>query len=388
MNFCAKAYIVNGITATTVLEVFEMEEYYLMWLARMTIHNVQKAFLLLKHFQTAEALFFASEKEIRAVLKGSARWIDNLIAQRDAEQLEDWILELEEKEIFFYSYFHPLYPKLLKEIYDPPLGIYVKGILPDDEIDKIGVVGARRCSAYGLETAHRITKDLGKTNVVVVSGMAKGIDAMAHKGIMDGGGKTIAVLGCGVDVCYPVENERLMQQIIENGCVISEYPPQTKAMPYHFPQRNRIISGLCKMIVVVEAGKKSGTLITADLALENGRDVFVVPGNVTSRFSEGTNNLIKQGCPIITEYSDILFALGISYQKEETEKYYQTVLENLEPFEKEVFLLIDTQNPITAEEITRKLHRSIEEIQYILSLLEISGYIRKRKQAGYIRDTK
>lgn len=365
-----------------------MEEYYLMWLARMTMHNVRKAFFLLKHFQTAEAVFFASEKEIRAVLKGSAKWIDNLIAQRDAEQLEDWILELEEKEIFFYSYFHPLYPKLLKEIYDPPLGIYVKGILPDDEIDKIGVVGARRCSAYGLETAHRITKDLGKTNVVVVSGMARGIDAMAHKGIMDGGGKTIAVLGCGVDVCYPMENERLMQQIIGNGCVISEYPPQTKPISYHFPQRNRIISGLCKMVVVVEAGKKSGTLITADLALENGRDVFVVPGNVTSRFSEGTNNLIKQGCPIITEYSDILFALGISYQKEETEKYYQTVLENLEPFEKEVFLLIDTQNPITAEEITRKLHRNIEEIQYILSLLEISGYIHKRKQAGYIRDTK
>ena len=365
-----------------------MEEYYLMWLARMTIHNVQKAFLLLKHFQTAEAVFFASAQEIHAVLKNATHLADNLITQRDPEMLENWILELEEKEIFFYSYFHPMYPNLLKEIYDPPLVLYVKGILPDDEIDKIGVVGARRCSAYGLETAHRIPKDLGKTNVVVVSGMARGIDAMAHKGIMDGGGKTIAVLGCGVDVCYPIENQNLMERIIQNGCLISEYPPQTKAMPYHFPHRNRIISGLSKMIVVVEAGKKSGTLITADLALENGRDVFVVPGNVTSRFSEGTNNLIKQGCPIITEYSDILYALGISYQKEETEKYYQTVLENLQPFEKEVFLLIDTQNPITAEEIKRKLNRSIEEIQYILSLLEISGYIHKRKQAGYIRNTK
>lgn len=161
-----------------------------------------------------------------------------------------------------------------------------------------------------------IAKDLGKTNVIVVSGMARGIDSEGHRGILDGGGKTIAVLGCGVDICYPAENKELMERIIENGCVISEYPPGMPAVAKNFPNRNRIIAGLSKMVVVVEAGKRSGTIITADLALDYGREVYAVPGNVTSALSYGTNALIKQGCPIITEGSDILSALGMHIKKQ------------------------------------------------------------------------
>ena len=183
-----------------------MEETYLMWLARVTLHNTKKAFQLLGRFGTAENVFYAEPEEIRSALGNATKLADTILSQRDPEMLDEWMIELEEKEISFYSYFHPSYPYLLKQIYDPPLGIYVKGVLPDDHIDKIGVIGARRCSQYGASVAYRITKDLGQTNVIVVSGMAKGIDAVAHKGIMDGGGKTIAVLGCGVDVCYPAEN--------------------------------------------------------------------------------------------------------------------------------------------------------------------------------------
>lgn len=363
-----------------------MEEYYLMWLSRMMVHQGNKARSLLQYFGSAEEIWKTDAEALRACPFLSAKMVQSILDSREEEKLDGWIAELEEKAISFYSCFHPTFPYLLNEIYNPPLGIYVRGELPEDEIDKVGVIGARRCSQYGASVAYHITKDLGRTNVIVVSGMAKGIDSMAHKGIMDGGGRTIAVLGCGADVCYPSENRELMERIIDNGCVLTEYPPGTPAVGYHFPHRNRIISGLCKLIVVVEAGKKSGTLITADLALESGRDVFVVPGNVTSPLSVGTNNLLKQGCPAITESGDILFELGISYNKGERESYKKKIAENLSSEEQAVYGLISETNPTSAEEISRKLARSIQDVQYMLSLLEISGHIRKLRQTGYIRE--
>ncbi|WP_405727566.1 DNA-processing protein DprA [Anaerotignum sp.] len=362
-----------------------MEEYYLMWLNRVDGFGFKRVNQLLEHFGSAEALWHVEPAEIRAFCGLSEKMAELLISSRDEDQLNDWIIELEEKEIEFYSYWHPRYPRLLREISDPPLGIYVRGELPDDDIDTVAIIGARKCSRYGATVAYDIAKELGKTNVVVVSGMARGIDSEGHRGIMDGGGKTIAVLGCGVDICYPPENQELMQRIAENGCVISEFAPGMPAMPGNFPSRNRIIAGLSKMVVVVEAGKKSGTLITADLALDYGRDVFVVPGNVTSALSKGTNELIKQGCPIITEGNDILIALGIAYKEEEKVKFKIKSAENISAEEKEIYDLIEAETPISAETLCRKLHKDIQDVQYILSLLELSGYIVKIPQAGYIR---
>ncbi len=363
-----------------------MEEYYLMWLSRIDGFGFKKIDMLLEHFGSAEAIWFAEPSEIRAVPILGEKMKEVLISSRNEDQLNDWIIELEEKEIEFYSYWHPRFPKLLKAITDPPVGIYVRGELPDDEIDTAAIIGARKCSRYGATVAYDIAKGLGRTNVIVVSGMARGIDSEGHRGIIDGGGKTIAVLGCGVDICYPPENEMLMERIIQNGCIISEFPPGTPAMPGHFPSRNRIIAGLSKMVVVVEAGKKSGTLITADLALDYGRDVFVVPGNVTSALSYGTNELIKQGCPIVTEGQDILIALGIAYKEEEKTKFKNKVAENISAEEKEIYDLIETEIPISAETLCRSLHKDIQDVQYILSLLELSGYIRKIPQAGYVRE--
>ncbi len=362
-----------------------MEEYYMMWLSRIDGIGPKRISRLLEYFHTAEAVWHADIASLKEVPGIPASLCERIVSFRDADQLDEWIWELEEKGISFYSFRHPKYPALLKEIYDPPVGIYVKGTLPDDDIDKISVVGARKCSSYGANVAYKITKDLGKTNVVVVSGMARGIDTMAHKGILDGGGQTIAVLGCGVDVCYPEENRELMERIIQNGCVISEYPPGTPAVARNFPFRNRIISGLSKMVVVIEAGRRSGTLITADLALESGRDVFVVPGNVTSALSEGTNNLIKQGCPIITNFEDILFALGISYGEDEKKAFSQKVADSLSEEEKEIFQLIGNE-PVGTEELLQKTGRSLQELQYMLSVLEIAGHIRKLPQSGYIRE--
>ena len=382
LNFNTKGFIVKDVTQKRGRSV-RMEEFYLMWLSRVEGIGFKRANQLLEHFGSAEAIWYAEPEEIRQVLPDKMGEV--LLTSRDEDQLNEWIIELEEKQIDFYSYWHPRYPKLLKEIYHPPMGIYVRGELPDDEIDTVAIIGARKCSRYGATVAYEIAKDLGKTNVIVVSGMARGIDSEGHKGILDGGGKTIAVLGCGVDICYPSENRELMERIVENGCVLSEYPPGMPAVPGNFPARNRIIAGLSKMVVVVEAGKKSGTLITADMALECGRDVYVVPGNVTSALSYGTNALIKQGCPIITEGKDILISLGIAYKKEEKEKFKSKAAENISAEEKEVYDLIEEETPISAEALCRKLQKEIQEVQYILSLLELSGYIVKIPQAGYVR---
>ena len=363
-----------------------MEEYFLMWLSRIEGVGIKRIHLLLEYFQSAQAVWNATKAQLDNVKGIPQKTIEAIQSAKDMERLDAWIAELEEKEIQFYSFKHTQYPSLLKEIYSPPVGIYVKGTLPEEELDKVSVVGARRCSRYGAGVSFQIAKDLAKANIVVVSGMAKGIDTMAHQGALEGGGKTIAVLGCGVDVCYPAENLDLMHKITENGCLISEYPPGTEPAPHHFPNRNRIISGLSKILIVTEAGKKSGTLITADLALESGREVFVVPGNITSALSEGTNNLLQQGCPPLLASSDVLFELGILYKEFEKQIFTNKLAEKLSSEEKEIFDQIIDQEPILAETICRKLHKNIQEVQYILSLLEISGYIRKIPQAGYIRE--
>ncbi len=356
----------------------------MMWLSRIPNLGVHKVLDLLEHFGTAEAIWKASFSELREV-KGMGTFYCRAVQYaKDEAQLEEWIGELEEKDIRFISIKSPEYPYLLKQIYDPPIGFYMKGVLPEDDIDKVSVVGARRCSHYGASVAYKLTKDLASANIVIVSGMATGIDGIAHKGVLDGGGQTIAVLGTGVDVCYPVEHKELRERIIENGCVISEYPPQTKAHPQRFPKRNRIIAGLSPMTIVIEAGKKSGTFITADQALDNGREVFVVPGNVTSALSEGTNNLIKQGCPIITNFEDVLAALGIAFTENEKQSLQKHMTENMEQEEKEVYRCIQ-QEPINAETISRILKRNIQEVQYSLTLLEIMGRIQKLPQLGYIR---
>ncbi len=356
----------------------------MMWLSRLEGIGIQKTKLLLQAFESPEAIWNAAKDDLLQV-KGLGKMnAERILSSRNAEQLGKWAEELEKKQIRFVSILHPLYPKLLKEIYDPPIGIYIKGFLPEEGIELVSVVGARRCSLYGANVAYKLSKDLGKANVGIVSGMARGIDSMAHKGVLDGGGQTVAVLGCGVDICYPAENRALMERIIENGCVLSEYPPCFPISPRNFPVRNRIISGLSTITIVIEAARRSGTLITADQALENGRDVFVIPGNITSTFSEGTNDLIKQGCPIITNYQDVLFELGITYNENETRMFQKQMSQALEAEEKSVLNCIH-EEPIHAEEIAGKLEMSIQDVQYTLSILELSGYIQKIPQAGYIK---
>lgn len=201
------------------------------------------------------------------------------------------------------------YPEQLREIYDAPLKLYVLGNKEILKQSSIAIVGARKATEYGKEVALQFSKDLSKNGINIISGLALGIDTCAHLGTLypDSIGKTIAVLGSGLDEIYPKPNIELAKQIIKNGgCIISEYSLGIKPEKQHFPQRNRIISGLSKGVLVVEASEKSGSLITADFALEQGRDVFAVPGNISNSTSVGTNNLIKQGAKLVTNYEDIL----------------------------------------------------------------------------------
>lgn len=199
------------------------------------------------------------------------------------------------------------YPELLRNIYAPPIALYIRGNRNILNNISISIIGARECSQYGKHVAQELAYNISKCKVNIISGLAKGIDKVAHSGSILAGGKTIAVLGNGLDTIYPSENISLAKKILETGgAIISEYPLGEKPQKQNFPERNRIVSGMANGIIVVEAKEKSGTLITVDFALEQGRDVFVVPGNINADTSKGTNELIKQGAKLITSYEDVI----------------------------------------------------------------------------------
>ena len=204
-----------------------------------------------------------------------------------------------------------LYPPLLAQLHDPPTQLFVRG---DPEVlprSAVAVVGARSCSPYGAQVARDLARELASAGVVVVSGLARGIDGEAHRGALEAGGATVAVLGCGVDRDYPRSHAELAHRIRQSGAIVSEYPPGVEPAPWRFPARNRIIAGLCNATVVVEARERSGALITADFALELGRDVFAVPGEITAALSAGTNDLLRQGAAPLLSAQDVLFSLGV-----------------------------------------------------------------------------
>lgn len=382
-----------------------IEDNFLMWLARIDGISARKKIDILNHFKTAKNFFYADISEIKLFCKENRININNILDVKTESLIENYINELNHHNINFISINNDNYPKLLKNIADPPLGFYMLGQMPDDTFNKVGVIGARKCTQYGAMNAYKFGKDLGANNVVVVSGMAMGIDSMAHKGAIDGGGKTIAVLGCGLDIVYPPSNTNLRDDIVKNGCVISEFPVKTPPYPANFPMRNRIISGISDAVLVVESAKKSGTLITVGQALEQGRDIFAIPGNITNPMSEGTNNLIKECAFPATKVDDILENLGVIYkyckddntnfenninnqnsQKTKTNntEKSENIKNLLAPDEKIVYACIK-DNPITIDEIILNTNINIQTAQYILTMLELKGYVQKLAGQRYIR---
>lgn len=259
---------------------------------------------LLELCGSEKEIYLAGEKLWRRVL--NKRQLEQMVHYAEIVTPGQLLKELAEKNIRFVIREEMDYPERLKKIPDPPYGLYVKGRFPENDLPSVAVIGARDCSEYGNYVAAALGNVLGKNGVQVISGMARGIDGISQNAALEAGGSSFGVLGCGVDVCYPATNRALYERLCECGGVISAYPPGTEARPGNFPPRNRIVSGLSDILVVVEARNKSGTLITVDMALEQGKDVYVVPGRVTDRLSDGCNALIRQGASVFVSPEELL----------------------------------------------------------------------------------
>lgn len=356
------------------------------WIALQQVPGLgsQRLLKLVEHFGSAEAAWEAEEEEL-LILPWMGKVAQELIAWRkkvEPRRLEEELLRSKVGVLVFTD---PSYPQELKSIYNPPPVLYYLGDLTALEGLKIAVVGTRRPTPYGLKVAHILAQGLAEAGIIVVSGLAIGIDAAAHRGALQGKGKTIAVLGSGVDVIYPRENARLYQEIAREGLILSELPLGTPPERHHFPARNRIISGLTRGTIVVEAGEKSGALITADLALEQGRDVFAVPGPITSSQSRGTNNLLKQGAKVVTGVEDILeeyFPVEVRGLVSKQGAKNTSGLK-LSPVEEKVLAAV-ASSPLSLEEIGETTGFSTQEINIALTFLELQGLVLRLPGGLYI----
>ncbi|NLY70311.1 MAG: DNA-protecting protein DprA [Clostridiales bacterium] len=266
------------------------------------------------------------------------------------------------------------YPELLNQIENPPEKLYYAGNLDLCKTRCLALVGARKATAYGKWAAYNIAKRAAEHGITIVSGLARGVDSYAHRGALDAGGNTIAVLGCGIDICYPKENQLLMKKIAERGLIISEYPIGSSPLRHHFPLRNRIISGLSETVVIVEASLNSGSLITAEYALEQGREVFAVPGNINNIFSIGTNKLIQDGATPIVVIDDILEAFDIKKRIEP----------ELTRDERIIFKLVKDHEEVTISFLTKLSRKPASVVSDIIANLEMKGKVQTLSGKIYI----
>ncbi|MDQ7823235.1 MAG: DNA-processing protein DprA [Candidatus Eremiobacteraeota bacterium] len=354
------------------------------WLSLAQAQGVgpSRILALVSHFGSPGKLRGASLNEIKQVRGiGShtaeiiARAIDGSDCSASAGRL---LNDLERLGIGLVTYEDDIYPPLLRTINDPPLVLYMKGTLKEEDTRSLAVVGARKASDYGKKAAAIIAGDLACNDFTVVSGLARGIDSCAHRGALDRGGRTIGVLGCGPDIFYPPENARLQREMESHGAVLSEFPPGTKPEKGNFPLRNRIIAGMTMGTLVVEADLRSGSLITAGLALSMGREVFAVPGSILSALSRGTHGLIREGAKLVERVGDILEEFNITPKEEEL----QGVL--LTGEEKHVLKLIGDGGK-TANELMELLDEEPQQLLARLTVMEVRGIIRKTCGTTYMR---
>lgn len=358
-----------------------MQKIYYLWLHQIKLAETIKLDLL-ERFKTPESIYKMNSypgiaMQIVEKLKAAKSDLDSAkIEYERCEKQGITLLTLDDE----------MYPGLLKRIPDAPLTLYVKGDVNVLNTPMFAIVGARDCLEYGYEMTVRMAQELAAYGITVVSGMAKGIDGAAHEGALRSG-KTIAVLGTGVDTCYPACNRNIYCHIPEEGAIISEYPLGTPARPYQFPKRNRIISGLSLGVLVSEADYRSGSLITAALALEYNRDVFAIPGNLGRRMSLGTNELIKNGAKCVTCVKDILDELPLEIQATlqlSSKNTSKNPNNQLAQEERMVYAYV-SWNPIFLNELLTSTKLSYEAIYRDLTQLELKGYIKKLPGERYVR---
>lgn len=340
---------------------------------------------LLERFGNPEKIFQASIPELMevdGVGRETAQRIFNKACTEDPSKV---LKSLEGCGARIMTYEDPTYPPALREIYDPPILLYIKGNDIPPNITFVAVVGSRIPTHYGFNAAEKIGQGLARRGLGVVSGMARGIDSSAHWGCLGGRGFTVAVLGTGIDMIYPASNKKLFQKIIQKGAVISEFPLGTPPEPKNFPIRNRIISGLSRGVVVVEATKKSGSLITASLALEQGREVFAVPGSINSFKSTGCHFLIKQGAKLIENSDDVLDELGLNYRfVPKTDTLKKAPPPPMEGAEKTIYEMIGDY-PVHIDQIVRQGNLKPGEVSSLLMRMELKGLIRQLPGKMFVR---
>lgn len=354
-----------------------MRENLRYWVALNLVlgEKINIAQKLINYFPSVKSIF-KDNREKFDVLNIEKKYIQALRSSKILERAENEINRMERKGYTILTPEDSQYPDYLREIFDPPYVLYCAGQVKVLKGPAVSIVGARKSSPYGRAVGERLAQDLAARGLVVVSGLARGIDSIAHWGALRGG-NTVAVLGSGIDNVYPTENKKLMDKIIEKGAVISEFPPGSPPLGFHFPLRNRVISGLCLALVVVEATRKSGSLISAKFALEQNREVMAVPGNVTSPLSQGTNLLIKTGAKLVETWKDVVEELPSPLQEniisqEEPEK---EEIPSLTPNQRKIYDLLSPESLTHIDEMVEKSDISVSEVLSLLLDMELKGLV-------------
>lgn len=347
----------------------------LIWLNSININsNIIKK--LEEYFGEISSLWEASADVINKINFLSENTKTILIKYKDRYYYENYRSKVKKNEAKIITIFDDNYPKHLRNIYNPPKVIYIKGDLGFEDEISIAIVGSRKATTYGKWVAEKFAKELAGLGITIISGLARGIDTKAHEGALMTKGRTIAVLGNGIDSIYPKANKILSEKIQNNGAVITEYPLGVQPLPYNFPMRNRIISGLSLGVLVVEASENSGSLITAQIALEQGREVFAIPGNINNIYSKGTNLLIKDGAKLVTDIEDIIEEITLLKNRIKMNKVKKVSYLNLGKDEIKIVECIK-EYPKHCDEISYKTGFDIKKVNSILTILELKGIVKQ-----------
>ncbi len=354
-----------------------MAEELFYWLALSLTPGVGSIFFkrLLDRFKNPKAVFDAPARELLKIEGLGEKVVGEIGKGPSEKEVEREFRLLREVGGTVITLRDEFYPNRLKEIYDPPPLLYVRGELKKEDELAISIVGSRKTSAYGRWITEKVSQEIARHGVTIVSGMARGIDSIAHSGAISGGGRTIAVLGCGVNVIYPRENRNLFRQIIDHGAVLSEFPMGSPPEGAHFPKRNRIISGLSLGVVVVEASAESGSLITAGYALEQGREVFAIPGNVGTAGSRGTNQLIKDGAKLVESSEDILEEILPQWKRGEGRLVEIKSPELNLPEEERKLFEVFKETPLHIDTIIQESRLEPGKVSSLLLNLELKGLL-------------
>ena len=355
---------------------------YAYWLHNIKGMTNSKIRILMQVCENAKEIYSLSYESLKKIEGLQAKDAFSIYESKHNEDIDKKWMEFVETGCSFVSIEQSDYPVRLREIMDAPYGIYYRGKLPPKDMKVVSVIGARECSSYGKETAIRLGRLLAKHQIPVISGMARGIDSLAQESCAREGGETYSVLGCGVDVCYPESSRYLYEMSMRQGGVISEYPLGTPAMRRNFPMRNRIISALSDCVIVVEARKKSGTLITVEYALAPGKDIYAVPGSIYDELSCGCIHLIKQGAHILESPEDFLEEWHILQEKSYSQIDFRKIL--LEKDEALVYSLLDFR-PLGIGTIVDKTPFRLPDILRILESLENKGFVREEIPNYFVR---